>query len=254
MCLYTIHIYTLLHTEGNLSSSQIAASISCAEEICTESIDALLQLAKWQMQKKRNQTITHNYSLCLLRTAGIQQVVLLSSKETPGKLCRMKRCDVSDSLCHRCWVLVNAANDLYRLFALQLSADTSAIVACHAAMCDSQVRTGETKNNSVELCVCARVCWGVGEFVYLRPRLMLSQTIHSLLRWLCCTLLQHTLVLMSTFPSTKTGCSQLWCIRFANCRYCWLYTDTYTYAYTYTCTKTYIYLYIYIYICTYMYT
>jgi len=52
MCLYTIHIYTLLHTEGNLSSSQIAASISCAEEICTESIDALLQLTKWQMQKK----------------------------------------------------------------------------------------------------------------------------------------------------------------------------------------------------------
>lgn len=171
-------------------------------------------------KKKRNQTITHNYSLCLLRTAGIQQVVLLSSKETPGKLCRMKRCDVSDSLCHKCWVLVNAANDLYRLFALQLSADTSAIVACHAAMCDSQVRTGETKKTTVLSCVCVRVCWGVGEFVYLRPRLMLSQTIHSLLRWLCCTLLQHTLVLMSTFPSTKTGCSQLWCLRFANCRYC----------------------------------
>ena len=130
--------------------------------------------------------MVHNYSLCLLRTAGIQQVVLLSSKETPCKLCRMKRCDVviSDSLCHKCWVLVNAANDLYRLFALQLSADTSAMVACHAAMCDSQVRTGETKNKNV--CVCARVL-GVGEFVYLRPCLMLSQTIRSLLRWLCCS-------------------------------------------------------------------
>ena len=59
MCLYTIHIYTLLHTEGNLSSSQIAASISCAEEICTESIDALLQLAKWQMQKKNETKQSH---------------------------------------------------------------------------------------------------------------------------------------------------------------------------------------------------